>query len=77
MDKLKRVLLSRAFLRPLIGVVAGGLLGYLFYLLVGCSSGTCSITSTPLGSTIIGALFGLFVTSSPCSRGKCWFAYFI
>lgn len=71
MDKLKKILLSRAFLQPFIGVLAGGLLGFLYYYFIGCSSGQCAITDTPAGSIIAGSLFGLFITSSPCSRGKC------
>ncbi|MEN6362285.1 MAG: hypothetical protein ABFC90_06560 [Bacteroidales bacterium] len=71
MNKLKRIFLSRAFLQPFIGVVVGGLLGFLYYHFIGCTSGQCVITGTPLGSIIVGALFGLFITSSPCSRGKC------
>lgn len=71
MDKLKRIIFSRTFLQPFIGAVAGGLLGFLYYYFIGCSSGQCAITSTPAGSIIVGALFGLFITSSPCSRGKC------
>jgi hypothetical protein len=71
MDKLKKILLSRTFLQPFIGVVAGGFLGFLYYHFIGCTSGHCAITGTPLGSIIVGALFGLFITSSPCSRGKC------
>ncbi|NCB41377.1 MAG: class I SAM-dependent methyltransferase [Clostridia bacterium] len=48
--------------RRLISVIAGGLIGYLYYYFVGCRSGTCAITSNPFNSTIYGAvLSGLIV----------------
>lgn len=46
----------------LIGIILGGIAGYLYYQYVGCASGTCAITSKPLNSTLYGALMGgLFV----------------
>lgn len=41
-----------------ISVVVGGLLGYGVYRFVGCSSGTCPITSNPWVSTIFGMVIG-------------------
>ena len=41
-----------------IGVVVGAIAGYLYYYYVGCASGTCSITSKPLNSTLYGAAMG-------------------
>ena len=51
-----------------IGVLVGAISGYLYYHFVGCASGTCSITSKPLNSTLYGSLMGgllfnLFVKS--------------
>ncbi|HOZ81884.1 MAG TPA: DUF6132 family protein [Bacteroidia bacterium] len=40
------------------GTLAGAVGGYLYWKLVGCSSGTCAITSNPLNSTFYGALMG-------------------
>lgn len=45
-----------------IGVVGGGVLGYLYYKFAGCASGTCPITRNPYISTIYGALIGLLLT---------------
>ena len=42
--------------RIIIGTVIGGILGYLYYKLIGCVSGTCAITSNPVNSTIYGAI---------------------
>lgn len=49
----------------IIGAVVGAVAGYLYWQQIGCSSGTCAITSKPLNSTIYGAvmgalLFGMF-----------------
>jgi uncharacterized membrane protein YedE/YeeE len=41
-----------------IGVIVGAISGYLYYHYVGCVSGTCSITSKPLNSTLYGSLMG-------------------
>ncbi len=42
----------------IIGIIAGTIGGYLYYHFVGCASGTCSITSKPLNSTLYGAMMG-------------------
>ena len=62
---------SGNFWKPFLGITLGGLAGFLYYYFVGCSSGSCAITSSPYMSTIYGGLLGLFVVKSPCSRGKC------
>ncbi len=41
-----------------LGIAIGALAGYAYYFYVGCASGTCSITSKPLNSTLYGALMG-------------------
>lgn len=40
------------------GVLIGAVGGYLYYHFVGCSSGTCAITSKPVNSTLYGAMMG-------------------
>ncbi len=47
----------------IIGIVVGAIGGYLYYHYIGCSSGTCSITSKPLNSTLYGSLMGGLVFS--------------
>jgi hypothetical protein len=42
----------------LAGILLGAIGGFLYWKFVGCSSGTCSITSKPLNSTLYGALLG-------------------
>lgn len=41
-----------------IGLIFGAIAGYAYYHFVGCASGTCSITSKPLNSTLYGAIMG-------------------
>lgn len=42
----------------LAGVIVGSLVGYFYWRQIGCVSGTCGITSSPLNSTLYGALMG-------------------
>jgi len=49
-------------LNMIIGAAIGGVLGFLFYKFVGCSSGTCPITSKPLNSILYGAVMGLLIS---------------
>jgi len=42
----------------IIGVIAGAIGGYLYYNFIGCTNGTCAITSKPLNSTLYGAVLG-------------------
>ena len=47
----------------IIGIMAGAIGGYLYYYFIGCSSGSCRITSRPLNSTVYGAIMGgLFIS---------------
>jgi hypothetical protein len=41
-----------------IGAVAGGIVGYLYYRFIGCRSGACIITGNPYISTIYWAVLG-------------------
>ena len=45
----------------LIGALAGAIAGYIYWQQVGCSSGTCMITSKPINSTVYGAIMGSLV----------------
>lgn len=40
----------------IIGIILGAIGGYLYWHYIGCVSGTCPITSSPIMSTIWGAL---------------------
>lgn len=43
------------------GIIIGAILGYIYYIKIGCMSGTCPITSNPFLTTIYGALLGYLV----------------
>ena len=49
---------KKAIIITVIGIVLGAIAGYLYYANIGCSSGTCAITSKPLNSTLYGSLMG-------------------
>ncbi len=57
---MKRIMI----LRILVGVIVGGCLGFGWYKLVGCSTGSCPLTSNPVISTICGAVVGALVAGS-------------
>lgn len=44
--------------RVVIGVLMGGVLGFLTYRFVGCSSGACPLTGNPWISTLYGMAIG-------------------
>lgn len=46
---------------PVIGAVVGALGGYIYYIQVGCNSGSCAITSNPYLSMLWGAAIGYLV----------------
>jgi uncharacterized membrane protein YpjA len=45
----------------LVGAFVGAIAGYIYYKQVGCSTGTCMITSKPLNSTVYFAVMGALV----------------
>lgn len=45
------------------GALAGAVAGYLYWKFVGCSSGTCAITSKPLNSTLYFSVLGMLLFS--------------
>lgn len=42
----------------LLGALLGAVGGYLYWRYIGCSTGTCPITSSPTMSTLYGVLMG-------------------
>lgn len=41
-----------------LGAVVGATGGYAYYHFIGCASGTCAITSSPINSTLYGIFMG-------------------
>ncbi len=66
----------KAFFRKywpvLLGVAVGAIAGYLYWRYVGCTTGSCPITSSPVNSSLWGAVMGGLLGSiiRPESRVK-------
>ncbi len=54
----------------LVGAGVGALGGFAYYYFVGCASGTCAITSSPVNSTLYGTLMGALFMNLFSSTGK-------
>lgn len=55
--------LFKQFWLPIAGFLLGALAGFLYWKYVGCSTGTCAITSKPFNSTIYFAILGALLFS--------------
>jgi thioredoxin 1 len=54
--------------RVAIGVLVGGSLGFAYQKLVGCRTGGCPLTATPLRAITYGVVVGLIFTLAGCSK---------
>lgn len=57
------LLLFKKHKLTLIGAGIGAIAGFLYWHEVGCASGTCAITSSPVNSSLYGALMGALVAN--------------
>ena len=48
----------------LLGIAIGALGGFLYWKFIGCTTGTCPITSSPINSSIWGSIIGGLLFSS-------------
>ncbi len=48
----------------LLGIIIGAISGFLYWKYVGCLTGTCKITSSPINSTAYFALMGALIFGS-------------
>ncbi len=62
----KELIQSSYFWKPATAVLIGAILGYLYYHFIGCTSGSCAITSSPLSSTLFGGVLGFLFVNRPC-----------
>lgn len=46
-----------------IGGLVGSIGGFVYYYFIGCSSGSCAITSNPINSTLYGLIMGAILFS--------------
>jgi thioredoxin 1 len=63
------MILSADLKRIALGLLLGGALGFAYQKLVGCRTGTCPLTATPLRAITYGAVMGLLFSLSAGSRG--------
>ena len=47
-----------------LGMIVGAVSGYSYYHFIGCTSGTCAITSKPINSTLYGTVLGGLLLNS-------------
>ncbi len=55
--------------RYFIGIILGAVAGYLYWYFIGCTSGTCPITSKWYNSSVYGAIFGVLL-AAPGKKSK-------
>ena len=54
----KRKYLKVFTLFSIIGIIVGAIAGYIYYIKVGCTSGSCAISSNPYASVAWGMAMG-------------------
>ncbi|WP_324756236.1 DUF6132 family protein [Sphingobacterium thalpophilum] len=55
---------TKKYLFTLIGAIIGAASGFLYWKFIGCSTGSCAITSNPVNSTLYGAAMGGLLLST-------------
>lgn len=55
---------KKTMTKMVLFVIGGAISGYLYYRFVGCRSGACPITSSPIVSSLYGAMLGFLLSRS-------------
>ncbi len=58
----------KEYKKTILASLTGAAAGYLYYALVGCSSGGCMISSNPYVSSVYGAIMGIVAMGLPESN---------
>ncbi|HLT79924.1 MAG TPA: DUF6132 family protein [Cyclobacteriaceae bacterium] len=54
------------YVKWVIGLFLGSAIGFAYWYFIGCNTNGCAITSSPLNSSLYGALMGiLFISAFP------------
>jgi hypothetical protein len=61
---------SNILLKRVAPVIAGAVIGYMYYFYIGCNSGHCPISSDPVISTVYGGVLGLLLAFPGKSKKK-------
>jgi len=62
------------WMKPLLFALIGAFGGLAYYFLIGCSSGSCVITASPITSALYGAMIGFLLSGAACpccGGGSC------
>jgi len=62
--------LHKKYIWILAGIIIGSIAGYAYWHFVGCTSGTCAITSVWYRSTLYGSIMGGLLASTFFSTKK-------
>lgn len=68
---IKRKITNPHFRKTIIYILAGALIGFLFFYLTEGMFMDKMPNKDIFQSITIGALFGFFITNSPCAKGRC------
>ncbi|WP_439185471.1 hypothetical protein [Carboxylicivirga taeanensis] len=68
---LKRKLTSPHFRKTIIYAAIGAAIGYGLFILEQNGANRLYWSDTALQNVLMGLAFGIFITNSPCARGKC------
>ncbi|MEX2235256.1 MAG: DUF6132 family protein [Cyclobacteriaceae bacterium] len=58
------------YLKWIIGIIVGASIGFSYWYFIGCNTGTCAITSSPLNSTLYGGLMGILLVNTFSGKRK-------
>ena len=58
------------YFKWIIGIIVGATLGFSYWYFIGCNTGTCAITSSPVNSAIYGGLLGVLLVNSFSGNDK-------
>ena len=58
-------------LRRLLYMAGGALIGFLYYKVVGCQSGSCVITSSPTNAMLYMGFVGFLLSGGCCCGDSC------
>jgi Family of unknown function (DUF6132) len=52
------------YLKWIVGIIAGASVGFAYWYFIGCNSGSCAITSSPINSTIYGGVMAVLLINA-------------
>lgn len=59
-----------SYAKWIIAAALGAIAGFFYWYFIGCNSGSCAITSSPVNSSIYGALMGILGVNAFSGNGK-------